>query len=126
MAAGGDKIGQVSGHVPEAVAMLPEAVPESSAPGGVGVKPLHMLVVEPVEPLPGGDALGNKDEVEAVHQPPVFVKIAGFAADTFVPDRRAIQRAELGHVHFIEIERENEVAGGFHCLRRFPRQAEDE
>ena len=52
MAAGGDEIGQVPRHVPEAVAVLPEAAPESPPPSGVGVESLHMLVVELVEPRP--------------------------------------------------------------------------
>jgi hypothetical protein len=46
--------------------------------------------------------------------------------DALVPDRRAVQRAELGHVHFVEIERQDEIAGGPDRFRRLAGHAEDE
>jgi len=103
MAAGGDEIGQVPRHMPEAVAVLPEAAPESPAPGGIAVESLHMLVVEPVEPLPGGDAAGNEDEVQAVHLPPLLLKAPLFPDR--LPDRGAgeaisLEWLEPSHLRF--------------------------
>ena len=61
-------------QIQEAFAMLPDTFAEFFAPGGIGIKTLDMFVVEVIEPFFGCNPLGNKNKIQAVHQPPVFIK----------------------------------------------------
>ena len=49
LAFGREDIGKVTQDVPQGVTMLPDAAPESPAPGRAGVEALDVLVVQLVE-----------------------------------------------------------------------------
>jgi hypothetical protein len=70
--------------------------------------------------------LPAKNKIQAIHQAPVLDEITGRVVDAFIPDRRTVQRAELGHVHLVEFERQDEIAGCAYRFRRLARHAENE
>ena len=125
VAAGLDDLQTVAGEVPEAPTMFPEAAGETLAVGFAVIVTADVPVVERVHLGAVGKTVGFEGEIEAVHEAPVLVEIAFLAADAFIPNRRAVHRAELGHVHIVKIEREDKVAGGFDGFGGFAGKAEN-
>jgi len=111
-------------QVKEAVTVFPEAISEFPPPAGIGIEALHMLVVELVQPLPGGNSPGDENKIQAIHQPPVFIE------RTLFPDRRpegrSRERGELGHVHVIESQGDDKIRRPADRFFRFSRQPHHE
>ena len=112
--------------MPQAPAVLPEIARKAAVVATAVVEAAYMPVVECVHLLAGGKTGGLVDEVQTVHQAPVFNEVALGAAGAFIPQRRAIERAELAHVVVIEIQREDEITRGPERFRCLAGQAEDE
>ena len=89
--------------------MLPQPAAEPAPPLPVRVEALHVGVVELVQGLARVDAPGHEDEVEAVHPAPVLLEPA--LVPDGLPQRRAVKGGELGHVHVVQAQGEDEVAG---------------
>jgi len=97
----------VAEQVQEAVTVLPETIPESLPPAGIGIEALYVLVVELVQPLPGGYAPGDENEIQAIHQPPVFLE-SSFHSDRR-PEGGAGKGGEFGHVHVIQSQVDDKI-----------------
>ena len=95
-------------EIPEALPVLPEPPPEFSPPLFARIKPLHVLVVQVVETLPGRDSAWHKHEVEAVHLLPVVFH--GPLLLDAGPHGGAREGSELRHVHVVEPQGHDEIA----------------
>ena len=87
--------------------MLPDTVAEFFAPGGIGIKALHMLIIELIESLLGGNSFRHKNKIETVHQTPVFIECS--LVFYCVPKRRSGKRRKLCHVHVVQPKRYDKV-----------------
>ena len=93
---------------------------ETPPPVRAGIEAFDMLVVEFVQGLPGGDGPGHEDEVQAVHLSPVFPE--GTVLLKILPHRGAVKGRELGHVHVVQAEGHDEIAGAADGGLGFPGQ----
>lgn len=88
------------------------------------VKLLEKLLIEVVQPLLRFDPVRHVNEIETVHQLPLFRERA-FLMDSLI-DRRPRERRELGHVHIVKFQTVDEVCRHFYCLFGLARKAHHE
>ena len=87
--------------------MLPDTFAEFFAPGDIGIKALYMLIIELIESLLGGNSFRNKNKIQTVHQPPVFIESS--LIFYCVPERRSGEGREFCHVHVVQAQRDNKI-----------------
>ena len=104
--------------------MLPNTIAEFFAPGDIGIKALYMLIIELIESLLGGNSFRNKNKIQTVHQPPVFIESSLILY--CVPERRSGKRREFGHVHIVQPKRYDKIGSTLDGFFRFARQAHHE